>query len=52
MEREVQRSGVAVVRVPIEVAAFTAWCARTGTPGDGSGRARYAAEILAGTDPG
>lgn len=52
MEREVQRSGVAVVRVPIEVAAFTAWCARTGTPGDGSGRAQYAAEILAGTDPG
>jgi hypothetical protein len=50
MEREVQRSGVEVVRVPIEPAAFTAWCARAGASGDGSGRARYAAEVVAETN--
>ena len=47
MEREVQRSGVEVVRVPIEPDAFAAWCARSGLPSDGATRARYAAEILA-----
>ena len=47
MEREVQRSGVEVVRVPIEPDAFAAWCARSGLPSDGATRARYAAETLA-----
>lgn len=50
MEREVQRSGVAVVRVPIEPAAFAAWCADSGVPADGPGRARYAAEAVAVPD--
>ncbi len=47
VEREVQRSGVEVVRVPIEPAEFGAWCERTGSPADGAARARYAAEIVA-----
>lgn len=47
VEREVQRSGVEVVRVPIEPAAFGAWCERAGSPEDGAARARYAAEIVA-----
>jgi hypothetical protein len=51
MEREVQRSGVEVVRVPIEPEGFAAWCTRTGAAGDGPGRARYAAEAVARTDP-
>lgn len=51
MEREVQRSGVAVVRVPIAPEAFAAWCSRTGLSSDGPARARYAAEIVAATDP-
>ena len=51
MEREVQRSGVEVVRVPIEPEGFAAWCSRTGAAGDGPGRARYAAEAVARTDP-
>ncbi|MCJ2059796.1 hypothetical protein MKL09_25100 [Methylobacterium sp. J-048] len=51
MEREVQRSGVAVVRVPIEPEAFAAWCGRTGALPDGPGRARYAAEAVSETDP-
>ena len=48
MEREVQRSGVEVVRVLIEPNAFATWCARNGRQSDGAARARYAAEILAG----
>ncbi|GJE14249.1 hypothetical protein [Methylobacterium longum] len=47
MEREVQRSGVEVVRVPIEPNAFAAWCSRNGGQSDGAARARYAAEMLA-----
>ncbi len=47
MEREVQRSGVEVVRVVIEPSAFASWCARGGSPSDGAARARYAAEVLA-----
>ena len=50
MEREVQRSGVEVVRVPIEPAAFAAWCARARASGDASGRALYAAEVVAYTN--
>jgi hypothetical protein len=46
MEREVQRSGVEVVRVPIEPNAFAAWCERNGGRSDGAARAKYAAEIL------
>ena len=46
IEREVQRSGVEVVRVPIAPDAFLAWCARTGLASDGSARARYAAEAV------
>lgn len=46
VEREVQRSGVDVVRVPIEPDAFMAWCERTGAGTDGAGRARYAAEAI------
>ena len=47
MEREVQYSGVEVVRVPIEPNAFAAWCARNGEQSDSAARARYAAEMLA-----
>jgi len=49
IEREVQRSGVDVVRVPLELAAFAAWCARTASIGDGAARARYVAELSDGT---
>ena len=48
LEREVIRSGVAVVRVPIEPATFAAWCARNSRPSNGPARAQYAAEALAG----
>ena len=48
VEREVSRSGVDVVRVPLELAAFTAWCERTGSVSDGASRARYVAERLEG----
>lgn len=47
IEREVQRSGVEVVRVPIEPEAFKAWCERTGSTNDGAARSRYAAEAVA-----
>ena len=47
MEQEVQRSGVEVVRVPIEPNAFAAWCARNGGQSGGAARARYAAEAIA-----
>lgn len=47
MEREVQRSGVEVVRVPIEPEIFAAWCARAGLQRDAAARARYAAAALA-----
>ncbi|MCJ2018634.1 hypothetical protein MKK84_14505 [Methylobacterium sp. E-065] len=46
MEREVQRSGVEVVRVPIEPEAFATWCERTGLSPDAAARARYAAAAL------
>ena len=46
VEREVQRSGVEVVRVSIEPYAFMKWCDRTRLPPDGTARARYAAEVL------
>lgn len=52
MEREVQRSGVDVVRVPLDPETFAAWCSRAGTMRDGPARARYAAEAVAATDPG
>lgn len=48
VEREVQRSGVEVVRVPIEPDTFTVWCERTSSLADGPSRARYAAETLKG----
>jgi hypothetical protein len=51
MEREVQRSGVSVVRVPIAPDAFADWCARAGLSPDAAARARYAAEALAGDAP-
>jgi len=47
VEREVQCSGVEVVRVPIEPDVFTAWCERVGLPADGTARVRYATEALA-----
>jgi hypothetical protein len=47
MEREVERSGVAVRRVPIVPAVFAAWCEAHGVEGGGAARSRYAAEILA-----
>jgi hypothetical protein len=46
VEQEVQRSGVDVVRVPIELKAFVAWCEHADIPSDGAARARYAAEAL------
>ncbi|MCJ2135622.1 hypothetical protein MKK69_16445 [Methylobacterium sp. J-026] len=52
MEREVQRSGVDVVRVSIEPEAFGAWCEQSGLPSDGAARARYAAEALVETAAG
>ena len=51
MEREVQRSGVEVVRVPIEPDAFVAWCDRDGSETDSAARARYAAEAIASAAP-
>lgn len=48
VERQVQRSGVEVVRVPIEPDAFTAWCERTGSASDGSARARFAMDFVKG----
>lgn len=47
MEREVQRSGVEVVRVPIKPDGFAAWCALNGRQSDAAARARYAAEAIA-----
>lgn len=47
MEREVQRSGVEVIRIPIEPDAFAAWCTQDGSPSDSAARSRYAAEALA-----
>ncbi|RYF10872.1 MAG: hypothetical protein EOO40_04340 [Deltaproteobacteria bacterium] len=44
---EIQRSGVEVVRVPIEPATFAAWCQDAGLPTDGSARVRYATAALA-----
>ncbi|MCJ2012761.1 hypothetical protein [Methylobacterium sp. J-076] len=46
MEREVQRSGVEVVRVPIVPNAFALWCEQNGRASDGAARSRYAAEVL------
>lgn len=46
MEREVQRSGVEVVRVPIEPGVFAAWCERVGLPRDANARSRFAAAAL------
>lgn len=46
MEREVQRSGVEVVRVPIEPNIFAIWCERAGLPRDAAARSRYAAAAL------
>lgn len=46
MEREVQRSGVEVVRVPIEPGIFAAWCERARLPPDAAARARYAAAAM------
>lgn len=46
VEREVQRSGVDVVRVPIEPGTFPEWCQSVGLPSDSAARARYAAEAL------
>ena len=51
MEGVVQRSGVEVVRVPIEPTAFAEWCARDGSASDSAARARYAAEVIAEDDP-
>ncbi|MFG5121706.1 hypothetical protein [Methylorubrum sp. POS3] len=45
-EREVQRSGVEVVRVTIEPDAFLAWCRCAGLPSDAAARSRYAAETI------
>jgi hypothetical protein len=47
MEREVQRSGVGVVRVPIVPGVFVAWCKARQSKSDGVARSQYAAEILA-----
>ena len=48
MEQEVRRSGVDVVRVPIEPAEFAAWCERNGRQADAAARSQYAAEAIAG----
>lgn len=48
VERVVRDSGVEVVRVPIELATFTTWCASVGTDSDGAARTRYAAETIDG----
>nr|WP_276081681.1 hypothetical protein [Methylobacterium sp. GC_Met_2] len=46
VERKVRRSGVEVVRVPIEADVFTAWCERAGLSRDALARARFAAVAL------
>ncbi|MEH3148001.1 MAG: hypothetical protein PGN34_22285 [Methylobacterium frigidaeris] len=50
VEREVSRSGVAVIRVTIEPDAFLDWCRNSGATPNGSARARYANEIAARSD--
>ena len=52
LEREVTRSGVAVVRVELRPDAFVAWCAQRDLAPDGAARARFANEALAQDDPG
>lgn len=51
VEGVVQRSGVEVVRVPIEPDDFAAWCERGGSARDGAARVRYAEERLADRAP-
>jgi hypothetical protein len=46
---EVARSGIEVVRVPIEPHAFITWCEERGRPRDGAARTAYANEAAAGT---
>lgn len=47
IEREVQRSGVEVIRVLIEPDVFKAWCERAELPPNAAARSRYAAAALA-----
>ncbi|WP_298958388.1 hypothetical protein [uncultured Methylobacterium sp.] len=44
VEREVARSGVAVVRVTVEPEAFLAWCRHHDQAPNGAARSRYANE--------
>jgi hypothetical protein len=44
IEREVARSGVAVVRIRIEPEAFLAWCRARGTAPDAKARAAFVRE--------
>ena len=52
LEREVARSGVAVVRVRLTPDAFLAWCEARELPADGAARARYASEAVAQAETG
>lgn len=52
LEREVARSGVAVVRVRLTPDAFLTWCAARDLPANGAARARYASEAVARADEG
>ncbi len=45
-EREAERAGVRVVRVPIEPHAFAGWCAARGLDPDGRARMRFVNEAV------
>ncbi|WP_289016192.1 hypothetical protein [uncultured Methylobacterium sp.] len=52
LEREVIRSGVAVIRVPLIPDEFRSWCAARNLPADGAARARFANEAVDQADEG
>lgn len=47
VETAVASAGVRVVRVPLDLAAFLAWCEARAVPPDGKARSSYATEMAA-----
>ncbi|WP_407530665.1 hypothetical protein [Methylobacterium oryzisoli] len=50
VEREVTRSGMAVIRVLITPEEFVAWCKERGVQADATARSRFASESVARSD--
>lgn len=46
LEREVTRSGVAVIRVRLTPVEFLSWCSARNLTADGAARARFASEAI------